>query len=85
MRILFVWFTALVLFTFITFSWYLSQPIVIGVARALEPEITNPSAQGIATIIEFVSYVWGPIFDVIILGWAIISSQRRDVESELYG
>lgn len=85
MRIVFVWLSAFTLLFMITLGWWVSQPVVIGVSQGLRVQITNPNGLNIATMVEYVSYVWGPLFDVFILLWAILNSQRRDVESEVYG
>jgi hypothetical protein len=85
MRIVFVWLSAFTLLFMITMGWWVSQPVVIGVSQALRGQMTNPNGLLIATMVEYVSYVWGPLFDVFILLWAVLNSQRRDVESEVYG
>lgn len=85
MRILFVWFTALSLLGFVTLTWYISQPIIVGIIRSASGTITLVPWTQIPKFIEIVNYIWGPLFDLIIVGWAIISSQKRDIESEVYG
>ena len=85
MRIVFVWLSAFTLLFMISVGWWVSLPVVIGVSQGLRPQITNPNGLLIATAIEYVSYIWGPLFDVFILLWAVLNSQRRDVESEVYG
>jgi hypothetical protein len=85
MRIVFVWLSAFTLLFMITLGWWVSQPVVIGVSQGLRTQITNPNGLLVATGVEYVSYVWGPLFDVFILLWAVLNSQRRDVESEVYG
>lgn len=39
---------------------------------------------GVITLVEYVTAWWGPILDVMVVLWAIVSSQARDVESEVY-
>ena len=85
MRVLIVWIVATTLIFMVSVSWYVSQPLVIGVARGMNSSITNANARNIATAVEYVSYAWGPLLIVFVLLWAIISSQARDVESEIYG
>ena len=85
MRVLIVWIVATTLIFMVSVSWYVSQPLVIGVARGMNSYITNANARNIATAVEYVSYAWGPLMIVFVLLWAIISSQARDVESEIYG
>jgi hypothetical protein len=69
----------------ISVGWWVSLPIVIGVSQGLRAQITNPNGLNIATMVEYVEYVWGPLFDVFILVWAIMEGQRHDVESEVHG
>lgn len=85
MRIVYVWLSAFTLLFMISVGWWVSLPVVIGVSQGLRPQITSPNGLLIATAIEYVSYIWGPLFDVFILLWAVLNSQRRDVESEVYG
>lgn len=80
-----VWLTASVLIFSISIGWYVSQPVVIGVARGVNSTITNQQGRNVATFVEYASFLWGPIVILFILLWAVISSQRRDVESEIYG
>jgi Ni,Fe-hydrogenase I cytochrome b subunit len=84
MRILYVWLTALSLMTFVSIGWYVSMPIVYGVANALRPSITMGSGPAIVGFVIIANISWGPIFDVVLLLWALISSQQKDVESEIY-
>ena len=86
MHVLWTWVVAIVLLFTTTVGWLVSIPIVVGVARGLNNTLpASGSGRSIATMIELLSFVWGPLFDIFILGWAVISSQRRDVESEVYG
>jgi hypothetical protein len=86
MRIVKVWLVAFFLIFTITAGWYLSQPAVIGLSRGINATVyDNPSARNVSTAIEYVSYVWGPLLVCFILVWAIMSSQKRDIESEMYG
>jgi len=87
MRIVMVWIVAITLIFIISVGWYVSQPVIIGVSRAINASIvgTETNARNTITIIEFVSFIWGPVFILFILLWAFVSSARRDVESEVYG
>lgn len=84
MRIVLVWIVTIILIFTVSLGWYVSQPIVLGVSRGLNTTITNPQGRLVATGVEYVSYVWGPILILFILLWAIISSQQRDITSEVY-
>jgi len=86
MRIVVVWLTALILLFVVSVGWYASLPIVIGVSQTMANYYSESSlASNIALAIEYVTYAWGPLLDLFIVLWAIMSSQRRDVESEVYG
>ncbi len=83
MRILFVWLTCISLCGMVTLGWYLSQVIILSIAHGL---FSSPTGNTLAllTLIEYVNAWWGPIFCIVIVVWAIVSSQARDVESEVY-
>ena len=86
MRIIWVWVIAISLVFLISLGWYSTMPGIIGVSRALNSTYyEDPNARNVATAIEYVTYAWGPMFCLFILLWAIISSARRDAESEVYG
>ena len=85
MRIVLVWIVTIILIFTVSLGWYVSQPIVIGVSRGLNSSITDTRGRIVATTVEYVSYAWGPIFILFILLWAVISSSKRDIESEVYG
>lgn len=85
MRIVMVWIVAITLIFTVSVGWYVSQPIILGVSRGLNSSITNPNGRNIVTAIEYVSFAWGPILILFVILWAVISSQRRDIESEIYG
>lgn len=86
MRIVYVWLFAFTLLFMISVGWWVSLPIIAAVSNGLKSPMTDPTGLNIATAIEYVSYVWGPLFDFFIILWALMNSQRRDVESEVrYG
>lgn len=86
MRIVMVWIVATTLIFMVSVGWYISLPVVVGVARAINSTVGNNSnARNIVTAVEYAGYIWGPLLIVFLLLWATINSQRRDVESEIYG
>lgn len=85
MRIIAVWLTAILLLFVISVSWWATLPAIIGVSFALNDSITHPTGRSISTGIQYAGYAWGPLLCIFILLWAIISSQKRDIESEVYG
>jgi len=68
----------------VSMSWYVTLPMCIGVARAINSTVTMAEGRLTINTVEYVCYIWGPLFIVFILFWAILNSQRRDVESEVY-
>jgi len=84
-RIVQVWVVAIILVFSVSLSWYVSQPIILGVSRGLSSSITTSQGQLVATGVEYVSYAWGPLLNIFILLWAVISSSKQDIESSVYG
>lgn len=84
MRILVVWLNAFAIMFMVTIGWWISQPVVLGVSSGLKSQMSG-AGLSVAYAVEYASYVWGPILDVFILLWAFMNSQKRDVESEVYG
>ena len=80
MRVLWVWFTAIVSVFVVTLGWYISNGVIITIAYQAAGDL---SAQGfgLLTLLEYVNAWWGPVFDVIIILWAIINSQEIDPNS----
>jgi hypothetical protein len=77
MKILFVWITAVTLCFSITVGWYISQGIVVQIAHGALAGVTG-SAASLVSLIEFANIIWGPLFDVLVILWAIVSSQGDD-------
>ena len=83
MRVLFVWFTALVCIFIITVGWYIGNDVVITIASQAMGDITGQGFS-LLTLVEYVAAWWGPIFDIIVLLWAILNSQEIDPNSRIY-
>ena len=83
MRVLFVWFTAIVCLFIITIGWYICNGVVLTIAYQAMGDLTG-QAFSLLTLVEFVAAWWGPIFDVIVLLWAIINSQEIDPNSRIF-
>jgi hypothetical protein len=79
-----VWIMALSLIFIVGVSWYISLPIVVGLGRVANSTVTLQAARNPIQAIEYAGYIWGPLFIVVILVWAIINSQRIDPESVVY-
>ena len=93
MRMIFVVITGLMLITIITFSWYIFQPLayqsialsesilsIIGVT----PEELQLATQNNALLYWF-NLLWGPVADIFVVLWMVISAGRIEVKSEIYG
>ena len=83
MRVLWVWFTAIVSVFIVTLSWYICNGIVVTIAYQAMGDITGEGFT-LLTLIEYVAAWWGPIFDVLIILWAILNSQEIDPNSVIY-
>ena len=81
---LFVVLTGLTLIFMITTAWYVSQAMVVAISAAVLSVVTEGSGLSVLHLAQFVSIVWGPVFDLIVVAWMITSAQARDVESEIY-
>jgi hypothetical protein len=77
MRVLFVWFTAVISLFVITIGWYICNGVVVTIAHQALADVTG-QALALTILLEYVAAWWGPLFDVIILFWAIMSSQEID-------
>ena len=84
MRILMVWLTAIALCFAITVGWYISQDLVLSLSTAMLGDITGEGLN-LLNLIQFLTIIWGPLFDILVLIWAIASSQARDPNSVIYG
>ena len=83
MRIVAVWFVAVVLIFTVALGWWLSMPIVFGISRSLN--VTSPEGQNAVLAVEYGNIAWGPVMIIFILLWALISSSKYDRESVIYG
>ena len=84
MRILMVLITGLSLIFIVSMSWWVTLPVVIPVARAINGTVTLSAARLTINAIEYAEYIWGPLFIGMIVLWMLISAGKRDVESEIY-
>jgi len=86
MRILRVIVIGSILLFISTLGWYISQPVVIGIARQVNATVySNVNARNTVTAIEYASVAWGPVMTLFVLLWMIYSASQRDVESQIYG
>lgn len=82
MRLVKVWFYAIFFMAVVTAAWWLTMPIILTISSAFE--FTIHEAQLVVQMVSFASTIWGPLLDVVIVSWALLNSQKRDVESELF-
>ena len=80
MRILNVWLTAVLLLFSITVGWYISQDLVLNIAHNMLAGVTGKASTTLA-LVEWMNILWGPLFDLLVVIWAIVSSQRDDPTS----
>jgi hypothetical protein len=82
MRVLWVWFTAIISVFIITIGWYIGNGVVITIAHQALGDLTG-QAFSTLTLLEYVAAWWGPILDLVVIVWAIINSQEIDPNSRL--
>lgn len=86
MKIVYVLVIGSILLFVTTIGWYISQPIVLGMTRAVNATVySDPNARNIVTGVEYASFAWGPVFSIFIILWMVLSAIRRDAESVMYG
>ena len=86
MRIVWVLIVGSILLFSITVGWYISMPVVMGFSRGINATIYgSASARNALTAIEYASIAWGPLLDIFVLLWMIMSASKKDVESQIYG
>ena len=84
MRVLFVWFTALISIFMVTVGWLVGNTVVVSIASQALGDITG-QGYSLLTLLEYIAAWWGPILDGVILLWAIINSQETDPTGRLLG
>lgn len=86
MRMIIVWFVALTLMFTVTVGYYFTLPIAFALSSTIETQVSMlPAALQVLRIVEYVVILWGPIWDLFILLWALMESHRIDVTSQVYG
>ena len=84
LRVLNVWFTAILIIFIITLGWYITNGVVITIAYQTMGDL-SAQAFSVLTLLQYVAAWWGPLFDIIVILWAIINSQETDPNSRIYG
>ena len=69
----------------VTVGWYLCNTVLLSLMPSV---LASTGLEGpgfsLATVIMFAATWWGPIFDVIVVVWAVASSQMEDATSAIY-
>jgi hypothetical protein len=81
-----VWITALVLCSVITIGWYISNTVFNQIASGNMDLIgTSGRPYSLLKLLEYLNILWGPIFDALVILWAIASSDAEGAVSSVYG
>ena len=83
MRVLFVWFTAILVVFIITLTWYIGNSVIMTISSQALVGVTGGALNAL-TLLQYVAAWWGPILDVIVILWAIINSQEIDPTGRSY-
>jgi hypothetical protein len=81
LRIVLVWITALMLMASITIGWYMSNTVVNTMASGSMDLIGTGQGLTLLNLLEYVNIAWGPVFDLIVLLWALTYPAERDAYS----
>ena len=79
-RIVKVWISAVAACGIITLGWYISLDIVTTIVQTALGDATG-KALSLTSLIEYVAIARGPLFDVVVIIWAVVASQDFDVIS----
>ena len=80
MRILYVWLSCIASCFVITLGWYISLGVVTAIVQGSLGDVTG-KALSLTGLVEYVAIAWGPLFDIVVILWAIVSSQSIDPTS----
>jgi hypothetical protein len=85
MRILMVWITAIVLCSFITIGWYISNTVFNTIASNNMDLIgTSGKPFSLLKLLEYVNILWGPLLDGLVILWAYSNSDTEGMTSNVY-
>ncbi len=92
-HIITTWVVALALIVAITAAWYITKPVVDTAAdqgtNILDGMGVGADVQSRASstygLLDVLTTFWGPIGDIVVIIFAVISSARITVGSEYYG
>jgi hypothetical protein len=79
-----VWCVAIVLLLTISIGWWVSLPVCYAISSAIEDSLTASGLSALR-IVEYVALLWGPLWDIFIVFWAMMESHRVDITSTTYG
>lgn len=76
---------ALTLMLFITVGWYVSNTVFNTIASGNMNLIgTTGQPYSLLKLLEYVNIAWGPVFDILVLLWALTYPSERDAVSGIY-
>ncbi len=84
MRIIIVVAVAIVTMIPVSIAWYTLLPIAYSIGSQIE-SIASGQALTTLYIAEYVALLWGPLWDIFIILWAVVESQRVDYQGITYG
>jgi hypothetical protein len=65
----------------ITIGWYMSNTVVNTMASGSMDLIGTGQGLTLLNLLEYVNIAWGPVFDLIVLLWALTYPAERDAYS----
>lgn len=70
---------------FITVGWYVSNTVFNTIASSNMDLIgTTGQPFSLLKLLEYINIAWGPIFDILVLLWALTYPAERDAVSGIY-
>ena len=68
----------------VSIAWYALLPVAYSISSAVEDQVAGA---GLTTlrIAEYVVLLWGPLWDLFIVLWAVLESHRTDYQGITYG
>ena len=80
MRIVKIWLTCVAVCSMLTIAWYICLGVVTSIVQSSLGDVTGQPLS-LVGLVEYVAIAWGPIFDIVVIIWAIVSSQAEDAVS----
>jgi len=84
LRIVIVWSVTLLLLLTVSLGWYITLPVAFALSSSIEGLVSGAGLTALR-IVQYVTILWGPIWDLFILLWAFMESHRVDFQGQVYG